>query len=216
MRWCCILLMVCCARVASVKAQSPDTMRFSAGDIRYMVFKRDKKGAAAGPISYYDEAGVLRREFVMNAGRKDGLWSYYYPGGQLWVEIPGKDGKLHGVVRSYHPNGRIHATKPYRKGKLDGERVIRDPSGALMNGEHVEVLPYDSVQIFQTCLNGRPHGRIVVKSAERKVLEGNCVNGLAEGSFVAYDRNGNIVRRDFYEKGKFKRSEHHGPILINE
>jgi antitoxin component YwqK of YwqJK toxin-antitoxin module len=141
---------------------------------------------------------------------------YYYPNGQLWLEMPFKEGQIHGVVRSYHPNGRIQAVKPYKNGKLHGERFITDSAGMPANGEYVELLPYDSAEVVQTCVKGLPHGFVVVKRAGHKVLEGNCANGLAEGAFVIFDKNGTVVGRDYYRKGKFKRSEQISPKKVYE
>lgn len=188
-------------------AQRRDTVWTEEPGYRFAVLTRDAKGTPQGPISYFDEQGSLRRTLEFKDGKLHGTAVYYYPNGIEWAVMSYRKGELHGVVRSYHPNGAIEAVKPYKRGKLDGERVLRDSTGALVNGEYVEFLPYDSVQVKQTCLNGRPHGRVLVTRSGRTVLEGSCVNGLAEGIFTTYDKDGRATRRDIYRHGRFVRSE---------
>lgn len=188
-------------------AQRIDTVLTQEPGFQYVVVERNKKGQVKGPIKYFDAHGVHRRTLEFRDGKLHGTAVYYHPNGGKWAEIPHRNGELHGVVRSYHENGAIEAVKPYKLGKLYGERVLRDPTGALVTGEYVENLPYDSVRVFHTCANGRPHGSVVVMSGGTIRLEGQCVNGLAEGVFTVYDRDGNAIRRDTYRKGKFLRSE---------
>lgn len=216
MHWFGLLLIFMTVFDGPLSAQSLDTMRFEMGDIRYMVFQRDRNGAATGPISYFGADGVLRRRSETRNGKPEGVWTYYYPNGGLWSEVPFKDGMMHGVVRTFHANGAVQVVKPYKRGKLNGERVITDPDGALVNGDYTELLPVDSAQVVYTCVNGRPHGRIVLMRRDRKMMEWNCVNGLVEGALVTYDAEGRVIRRDYYENGRFKRSEHHSPVVVNE
>lgn len=190
----------------SLMAQRLDTVRTDEPGYRSVVLTRDKKGEPKGPVSYYDEHHVLRRTLEFKNGKLHGKAVYYYPTGLVWAEMPYRNGELHGVIRSFHRNGAIEAMKPYRRGKMHGERVLRDSTGALVNGEYVEPLPYDSVQVIQTCVNGRPHGRVVVARSGMTVLEGNCENGRAEGVFIVYDRDGRAIRRDIYRKGRFVNS----------
>lgn len=75
-----------------------------------MVFKRDKNGAATGPVSHYDSTHVLRLKFDVKEGIDCGMWRYYYPSGRSWAEVAVRNDRLHGAARSYHPNGIIHAT----------------------------------------------------------------------------------------------------------
>jgi len=184
-------------------------VHFASGEINYMVLLRDKNGAASGPISYFGEGGVLRRRGENKDGKPAGEWMYYYPNGALWAVVPYNDGMMHGVVRSFHSNGTAQAIKPYKSGKLHGERVITDHEGDLVNGSYTELLPFDSAMVLHTCVNGRPHGRITVMRGERKVLEGQCINGFAEGAFDVYSPyDGKLIYRDHYKNGKFKRSEY--------
>lgn len=201
---CAIALLVA---LSPLRAQHIDTVLTQEPGYLFMVVERNKKGQVKGPIKYFDAHRVHRRTLEFRDGKLHGTSVYYYPNGGKWAEIPHRNGELHGVVRSYHENGAVEAVKPYKRGKLDGERVLRDPTGALVTGEYVEHLPYDSVRVFQTCVNGRPHGSVVVMSRDTTRLEGQCVNGLAEGVFTVYNRDGIAIRRDTYRKGKFLRSE---------
>ncbi len=214
-----------------LSAQRIDTVQIEHEDVRYMVFNRNAKGAADGPVSYFDGDSVLRRQIEFKEGKphgtamyfdeggvlssrrefKDGKVHgtsiYYYASGRTWAEMPYREGEFHGVIRSYHPNGALESVKPYKRGKMAGERVLRDSTGALVNGEYNQELPYDSARVYSTCVNGRPHGVVTVTRNERKTLEGSCTNGLPEGDFIAYDEKGEAIRRDVYVNGKFVRSE---------
>lgn len=205
-------MLLCCAIALLVAlnplmAQRIDTVLTQEPGFQFMVVERNKKGQVKGPIKYFDAHGVHRRTLEFRDGKLRGTAVFYHPNGSKWAEQPYRNGDLHGVVRSYHENGAIEAVKPYKRGKLDGERVLRDPTGSLVTGECVEHLPYDSARVFQTCVNGRPHGSVVVMSRDTTRLEGQCVNGLAEGVFTVYNRDGIAIRRDTYRKGKFLRSE---------
>lgn len=188
---------------APLLAQRLDTVRVEEQGLQYAVFERNDKGETVGPVSYFDSTHVLRRRMEFKDGKLHGMAVYFYPTGRTWAEIPYQKGVMHGVLRTYHSNGAIEAVKPYEEGKMHGERVLRDSTGALVNGEYVEELPYGSVRVHSTCVNGRPHGMVTVTMRGRKVLEGNCTNGMPEGAFYIYDEQGIATRRDLYEKGRF-------------
>lgn len=188
---------------APLRAQHVDTVQVEEPGLGCMVVKRNKNGEAIGPVSYFDRDNVLRSRMEFKDGKLHGTAIYFYATGRPWAEVPYRHGEMHGVIRTYHPNGAIEAVKPYKKGMLSGERVLRDSTGALVNGEYVEELPYGSGRVYSTCVNGRPHGMVTVTRSGRKVLEGNCTNGMPEGVFYSYDEKGNAIRRDLYEKGRF-------------
>lgn len=138
----------------TLMAQRIDTVLTQEPGFQFMVVERNKKGKVKEPIKYFDAHGVHRRTLEFRVGKLHGTAVYYHPNEGKWAEMPYRKGKLHGAVRSYHENGAVEVVKPYKRGKLDDERVLRDPTGALVTGEYVEHLPYDSVRVFQTGVNG--------------------------------------------------------------
>lgn len=207
-------------------AQITDTTALKNGV--YGVFQRNKHGEPQNPVVYYDTTGLLKYSasfqnqqlngpviYFDEDGRKtmlteykDGLLHgdniYYYPDGSIQVIWPYRQGDLHGISYSYHPNGKIEWTKAYRNGKFFGERILRDSTGTLFNGDYTTVFPMGHGQYTVTCINGRPHGELkVLGRNDRLGYTGNYNNGLPDGEFVFYGRTGNVIYRDYYKNGKF-------------
>jgi antitoxin component YwqK of YwqJK toxin-antitoxin module len=202
-----LALLLLISVVSPLAAQRRDTVQVEDPIIRYKVFMTNSKGIAIGPVSYFDADSVLRSMVEFKNGKLHGTMTYFYPNGTKWAELPYKNGELHGIIRSYHSNGIVEAEKPFRNGKLHGERILKDSTGTLVNGIYIEELPYDSVLVYSTCVNGRPNGLVTITKRGQKVLQGSCSNGIPEGAFISYDASGQAIRKDLYEKGKFVRGE---------
>jgi antitoxin component YwqK of YwqJK toxin-antitoxin module len=206
-------------------AQRTDTLRVKNG--QYGVFQRDDRGKPVNPIAYYDSNGVLlyHASYLKNKldgpviffdtlgrktrlveyrkGQKHGSEVFYYPDGSAWWRKSNRKGQTDGPSETFHPNGKIEWTKAYRKGALFGERILRDSSGALVNGDYTTVFPMSGGYYTTTCTNGRPHGKLTVFRANGEVgYTGNYNKGFPEGEFIYYDGKGDIVRREFYKNGK--------------
>ncbi len=218
---------------SQLSAQQIDTTFFENGN--YCVFKRRFGGEPINPIAYYNSAGtfiytacyqgnVLHGPMILydEEGKKTELIHFkhglmhgtqinYYPDGQLQAINPFRKGKVHGNATSYHPNGNLEWTKAYREGQFYGERILRDSTGALFNGEYTTYFPKGGGQYTTTCINGRPHAPFTVLRPDGETgYTGNYNNGFPDGEFIFFDKAGAVYRKDHYVMGKFQRSTQHG------
>lgn len=198
-----IMLLTCAGRLA---AQQTDTTFFD-NQYKFMVYDKAKWKKGDGPVSYYDQQGILKRTLEYRNKKLNGVTRYYYENGQLWSELPYKNGKLDGVKRSYYRNGNLKWAIPWKKNKLSGEQMLLDSTGSPVNGDNVELLPYDDVKVASHCVNGRPEGKVVVTRKGKLLYVGNYVNGAPDGYFIHYNDQGVSIRKELYKKGRFVKSE---------
>ncbi|MCC6939454.1 MAG: hypothetical protein IT226_14635 [Flavobacteriales bacterium] len=214
-------------------AQRMDTTETKNG--QYGVFQRDRNGTAQNPMAVYDTTGMLlshisykhgllhgpvihfdslgRKTWTLEyrKGRRQGPEIYFYPDGSVMVSQWNRNGVIHGPCTTYHPNGQVEWTKAYRDGKLHGERILRDPTGALANGESISYFPLDRGRYITTCINGRPQGKMVATLKNGQVgYSGNYKNGFPDGEFIFFAPDGGIWRKEYYVMGKFQRSTQRG------
>lgn len=210
-------------------AQRTDTTEFKNGV--YGVFLRDALGNPKNPVAYYDTTGRLLRHVswrdglfhgpivwfdslgrktwtgMYKRGKKHGPEVFYYPNGSVLWKLNNRNGSKHGASSTYHPNGRIEWIKPYRNNRLHGERILRDSTGALFNGEYLTVFPIGLGQYRTTCTNGRPDGELIVLRGDGAVsYTGRYNKGFPDGEFLYYDKDGKVYRKEYYSMGKFLHS----------
>lgn len=206
-------------------AQHTDTVRVRSG--LYGVFQRDEHGKRMNPTAFYDTNWVFvahasyRKEklhgqliYYDTLGRKTRVMEYrkgrmhgsdisYYPDGRVQLERSNRKGKADGPAHTFHPNGNVQWTLAYRKGTLFGERVLRDSTGALVNGEYTTFFPRRSGHYTTICTEGRPDGKLTVYRSTGEVMyTGGYKKGFPDGEFIYYDRKGDVVRRESYKNGK--------------
>jgi len=211
-------------------AQRTDTTEIKNG--RFSVFQRDAFGNPKNPVAVYDTTGRLlsrvswrdgllhgpaiqydslgRKTWIetYKKGKKHGKEVFYHPNGQVYWKLHYRKGTRHGASATYHPNGRMEWTKPYRANKLYGERVLRDSTGALFNGEYLTVFPMGMGQYKTICTNGRPHGELIVLRGNGNVsYTGSYNKGYPDGEFLYYNKEGKVYRKEYYSMGKFQRSD---------
>ena len=220
-------LLYCSA--SPVIAQRADTTEVKDG--MYGVFQRDALGYPKNPVSVYDTTGRLLRHvsyrdsllhgpviwydslgrkawtIKYKKGQKHGPDIFYFPDGTVQWKRCNRNGKYHGASTSFHPNGRVEWTKAYRNGRLHGERILRDSTGALFNGEYLTVFPAGMGQYKTICHNGRPHGELIVLRGDGTVsYTGKYDKGFPDGEFLYYDKDGKVYRKEYYSMGEFLRS----------
>ena len=169
-----------------------------------------RHGHLHGPVIYYDSAGTKTRMVTYKKGKKNGREILYYPDGSVQVDVHNRNGVNHGRSTSYYQNGRVEWTKGYRDGKLHGERILRDSTGALYNGEYLTVFR-SGARYLSVCTNGRPHGKLTMLRPSGEVsYTGNYTNGFPDGEFLYFDNEGEVWRKEYYIMGKFERSTQRG------
>ncbi|MCC6542233.1 MAG: hypothetical protein IT225_08440 [Flavobacteriales bacterium] len=169
------------------------------------------KGFLHGTAIQYDSLERKTWSIMYRKGQRHGLEEYFHPDGGIMVSQHHRNGLVHGRSITYHRNGRVEWTKAYREGKLHGERVLRDSTGALVDGEYVSSYPLDRGHLTTTCINGRPQGKWVATRKDGQVtITGNYTDGYPDGEVVFFAPDGSIWRKEYYEMGRFVRSTQRG------
>ncbi|MBK6627717.1 MAG: hypothetical protein IPG35_09005 [Flavobacteriales bacterium] len=214
---------------SSMHAQGWDTTEVKNG--RYSVFQRDELGRPKNPVAVYDTTGRLLSRVCWREGKlhgpaiqydslgrktwletyrkgtKHGTEIFFHPNGQVAWNIQWRKGVRTGASATFHPNGRKEWSKAYRGNRLHGERVLRDSTGALFNGEYLTIFPWGMGQYKTICTNGRPHGELTVLRGDGTVAyTGRYNKGYPDGEFIYYDKAGKVHRTEFYAKGRCVRS----------
>jgi antitoxin component YwqK of YwqJK toxin-antitoxin module len=182
----------------------PDTLFDAEGRMRSVALV--EKGSVNGIFRSFDSDGkpAVIREY--KKGKPHGLSTFYYPNGQVSMTALFKKGEIHGTSHLYYPNGNVEWVKGYRNGKLHGERVAWDSTGVLMEGEHTfQIVPYHPATFTVMCIGGRPQGEIKLVEPDGRISYiGRYINGLPDGDWIYYEKNGLVDRVDVYRMGKFK------------
>ena len=170
-----------------------------------------EKGLRDGVAIQYDSLDRKIHSIAYRKGDKHGPEIYNYLNGRVHYALENRNGHLHGTLRSYHPNGLIEWTGGFREGEMHGERILRDSTGALYNGEYVTKFPMGMGQNTVTCTKGRPQGELIMLRNDGKVsYTGAYKDGRPDGEFLYYDRDGKVYRKAHFENGVFVRSTRRG------
>jgi len=184
-----------------VSAQSVDTAFYDHGG--YSTFTRNVSLKIEGMVFYHDKNHTLTSIHEYQNGVKEGISTWYYPDGIIQIKIPYKEGVVHGEVISYHPNGRIEWIRPYKHGKMDGLRIVRDATGALVNGAYTTV-SVGSVNYTVKCVEGIPNGKFELTQLDGTIaLQGQYINGCPDGIFTYFDSEGKVESKQFYKTGTY-------------
>lgn len=115
-----------------------------------------------------------RKEFnrLDEEGRKTGVWRSYFPNGTLQSEIAYKDGVKSGLSKEYNKKGKL----------IDLQRM----EGDTVAGHRDELV---IIELYKEFYEGNEHIRLI----------GGLNNGMKNGIFREYDRNGEIINGYIYE-----------------
>ena len=236
----------------ALAAMQPDSvytvLRFPSGQISsegWLV-----NGKPEGYWKNYHENGQLKSEGNRKNFLLDGIWKFYDEEGTLTLEISYKEGKRQGdrvvwlkdevirenfendvrqgLTRHFDRQDRLLKTVPYVNGLEDGMSFAYDTTGTI-----IELVQYrrgfvtSRERINRRDPEGRPNGlwKWFYEDGSLKE-EGTFKNGLRNGIFKTYDRQGNLLtiekyvddilqesaeevarleyRRDFWPDGKVK------------
>lgn len=162
------------------------------------------KGFRHGTAVQYDSLERKIHSITFREGMKHGPEIFYHPNGRIHYRMENRYGQLHGTLRSYHTNGLVEWTGGFREGEMHGERILRDSTGALYNGEYLTTFPMKMGQYRVTCTQGRPHGKLIMQRHNGSVsYSGQYVNGSPDGEFLYFDRKGEVYRKAHFENGVF-------------
>lgn len=236
----------------AISAMQPDSvytvLRFPSGQVSsegWLV-----NGKPEGYWKNYHENGRIKSEGNRKQFLLDGPWKFYNEEGELTLEINYVQGKRQGdrvvwlpeeivrenfendirqgLTRHFDKSGRLLKTTPFVNGLEDGMSLSYDTTGTI-----IELVQYrrgfitSRERINRRDHEGRPNG-LWKWFYEDGILkaEGTFKNGLRNGFFKNYDRQGNLLtiekytddvleesakevaileyRRDFWPDGKIK------------
>lgn len=140
---------------------------------------------------FYSTKGILLEEYTYANNLKEGLARYYYPTGELWKEVNFKNNKEEGKAFEFEKDGRIITLMTYRNGYLYAqEKINRYNSEGRKSGNWQEYYPNTRVK-----------------------EEGNWTNGLRNGIFKFYKKNGDLDRVEKYEEGELVKDDAEAALL---
>jgi len=126
----------------------------------------------------YYEKGYLKKIERINRtdkfGFRQGIWRTYYENGQTETESRYVDDRLHGLYKEFAPDGTIRKTKVYDHGREVVDKVT---------AADLKIKRY-----YHN--NGRPKSSV------------NTINGLRQGIYREYDREGIITAGKLYRDDK--------------
>jgi antitoxin component YwqK of YwqJK toxin-antitoxin module len=127
----------------------------------------------------FSDDEVLKEEFTFENSVKNGISNYYYPTGEKSKTVTFVQNKEEGKAFEYDKDGRVITLLTYKNGFIyASEKINRFNSEGRKTGVWRELYPTG-----------------VTKE------EGNWTNGLKNGIFKLYKKNGDLDRLEKYEDG---------------
>ncbi|MEO8413020.1 MAG: tetratricopeptide repeat protein [Ginsengibacter sp.] len=166
------------------------------------------KGNPVGEYNEYFDNGKLKIRGDFTEGKKTGIWNSYFIDGKPDLAENYNNGELDGEWVSYFTNGKIASKRFFRKGDIDGKKEDFDDDGIEYNETIFEKGRLKDIKFFDK------KGAVVSNTTSRKgnvavtfygpggvkVSEGNySKDGLAEGKFTYYYKNGEISADGSYK-----------------
>jgi len=94
-------------------------------------------GQLSGKTRYYNEDGILLRDYIFSYGRLNGICYEYYPNGIIQKEKTFVDGQLTGDLNYYHyDDGRLLMSSQYRGNIKHGDVVGYDEHNVMIFKEN--------------------------------------------------------------------------------
>ncbi len=103
---------------------------------------QEKNGKEHGNVLCWYEDGKLKKEGVLNEGRRIGIHKAWFDNGQLYALETYDSGVLSGPTKVYFPNGKINIETFYKNGKRSGNHKEWDSTGQLVK---FYILDYDTL-----------------------------------------------------------------------
>ncbi len=162
---------------------------------------------------YYDEGKrLIREEYTLVEGKKNGLHKKYFENGIVAAELPCKDGKPNGLCKFYYEPGGLRFEKNYKAGIQDGPMKEYDGAGKVisentfLNGKiEGESRSYSGGKLVKlyNFKNGLKHGVSTDFYPDgSKLRDTPYLNGNINGIEKEYDNKGNLITETEYKKGR--------------
>ena len=153
------------------------------------------KGFKTGKWLHYYDNGTLSAEesfkVVDNTESKEGLFTYYYPNGKKKYFVNFKKNLREGEAHNYFENGYINQKFSYTNGVMTGEAEIFHETTGKLEGKG-------------TLKAGEKDGKWTYYYDDGITVEeiGHYVNGVQEGEWKSYHKNGKQKAQSTFIKGK--------------
>jgi len=140
--------------------------------------------------TWYPQTGELESEVMYVNGKRHGTYTYYYRNGQVSYTEDYKNGVVHGFKRGYYPGGQLELETFV----LDGYHQYSTlfwPNGIK------------KVEMLYAHTNNKLNGPFKRYSNDGKlILECTYINGVIQGEFKYYRKNGSLESIVLYKDNK--------------
>jgi len=141
-----------------------------------------KENLKFGQECYYDSLGRKERSVSFKSDVKEGAASEYFPSGTIRTLFNYSNNLIEGKYFEYAEDGRVITRRTYKNGLIYSEEKINRYN---KNNQRVGLW-----------VDLRENGKLKE--------EGNYLNGLKEGTFKLYNKQGDFWKFEFYELGILK------------
>jgi len=130
------------------------------------------------------ENGQLKEQFKVIKTKddnylKDGKYVLFYENGQKREEGKYKKGNLKGKIKIWYESGKIKETAYFKDNLLNGKHERFSEEGALLSDIQYK--------------DGTWHGDLKIYMDEKKLIEGQFLEGKANGVFTLFERDGETI-----------------------
>jgi antitoxin component YwqK of YwqJK toxin-antitoxin module len=181
----------------------------------------------AGEFKEYFDNGKLKKNGNFTEGKKTGIWNSYFIDGKPEQLENYINGKLDGEWISYYSNGKVASKRVFKKDEIDGRKEDFDDDGLLYcetifekgRLKDIKFLDKKGTLISNTSSRKGNADISFYGSDGIKVSQGYySKDGLAEGKFTYYYKNGQISSDGSYKNDlqDGKKTWYYPNIKINE
>ncbi|MEO5890287.1 MAG: tetratricopeptide repeat protein [Ferruginibacter sp.] len=164
----------------------------------------------AGEYKEYFDNGKLKISGTYSEGKKTGVWNTYFSDGKPEQVDNYTNGELDGDRVSYYSNGKVSSRRSYRKGDIDGKKEDFDEDGIVFcesifeKGRLRDIRFFDKKgTVISNTTSRKGNADIAFYSADGdRISQGYYTkDGLAEGKFNEYFKNGQVSVDGLYKDG---------------
>lgn len=163
-----------------------------------------------GTFKRWHPNGKLAQDFVFNAyGIRDGVQRYYHENGRLEVEMTVKEGREEGTLKRYFPNGDLRQVAVFHGGEIDAarSRYIEPATPTVPEAPPTTAKPAPerrSDEVTNAVLF-RGNGFNTLYDKQLRISQqGDFKDGrLWDGRYYRYGQQGELVRIEMYEMGRY-------------
>jgi uncharacterized protein len=168
------------------------------------------KDMPAGEYKEYFDNGKLKTKGNFTKGKKTGVWNSYFIDGKPQQLQNYSNGELDGEKVSYYSNGKIESNWLYKQGEIEGKKTDFDDDGIMFSetiferGRLKDIKFFDKKgAVISSTTSRKGNANISFYGADgAKLSQGYySKDGLAEGRFTNYYKNGQIASDGSYKNG---------------